>query len=109
MKFVDNYSNIEDSPLLVFKQSKVPVFQNKVYPSLNEALEASVANVELVQSKVSGFIFNKSFDSKLMNYDKNYQNEQANSNVFQEHLKNVLSLLNSFGLKNKKVVEVGCG
>ena len=44
-----------------------------------------------------------------MVYDLNYQNEQSNSRVFKEHLQQVLSMLSSFGMKNKKVVEVGCG
>jgi len=68
-----------------------------------------IADVELVQSDVSGFIFNKVFNQKLMQYDVNYQNEQANSVFFQKHLRSVLDLLNSFGLKGKKVIEVGCG
>jgi ubiquinone/menaquinone biosynthesis C-methylase UbiE len=109
MNFNDNFSVAGQNATSVFKQPKVPVFQNKVYPTQREALEAPVADVELVQSGVSGFIFNRLFNPKLMHYDQNYQNEQANSNVFQEHLQNVKDLLKSFGLQNKKVVEIGCG
>ena len=38
-----------------------------------------------------------------------YQNEQSNSSVFRDHLQFVLDLLKDFGIKGKKVVEVGCG
>ncbi len=109
MKFNDNFSVTDEKAVLVFRQSKVPVFQNKVFASEYEAKQAPVAEVELVQSSVSGFIYNRLFNPALMHYDQNYQNEQANSGVFQDHLKRVLELLKSFGLENKKVVEVGAG
>ena len=110
MIFTDNFSDDSNSKLeLVFKQTNVPVFQNKVYPSVELALMAEKGVVELVQSLTSGFVFNKAFTSHAMNYDVHYQNEQSNSDVFKNHLLEVLSLLKSFGVKNKKVVEVGSG
>ncbi len=109
MIFKDNFSsrNVDDS--IVFRQSKVPVFQNKVYPSQEEALKAETGEVLLLQSSISGFIYNAEFDPEKMIYDKNYQNEQANSSVFKNHLKQVLTQLNTFGLAGKKIVEIGCG
>jgi hypothetical protein len=107
--FKDNFSTVNGSSALVFTQQGVPVFQNKVYPSVEDAMNAPKGNVELVQSEVSGFIFNRAFDPSLMKYDQNYQNEQGNSRVFQQHLESVLSLLLSLGIANKKVIEVGCG
>jgi C-methyltransferase C-terminal domain/Methyltransferase domain len=80
-----------------------------VYPSVEMAVSAEKGEVELVQSLISGFVFNKAFTPHIMNYDVHYQNEQSNSGVFKTHLSHVLELLKSFGLKNKKVVEVGCG
>src|SRR5882762_10447133 len=106
----DNFSaNTADNLTVVFKQSNVPIFQNKVYPSYEMATDAEKGEVELVQSLVSGFVFNKSFKPHVMNYDVHYQNEQSNSEVFQKHLGYVLNLLKQFGIENKKVVEVGCG
>jgi 2-polyprenyl-3-methyl-5-hydroxy-6-metoxy-1,4-benzoquinol methylase len=109
IEFKDNYSKINSGSPAVFKQEQVPVFQNKVYATEAEALKAQTGQVELIQSSESGFIFNKSFDPEIMLYDENYQNEQGSSGVFQGHLNNVLRLLNTFGLENKKIVEVGCG
>lgn len=106
----DNFSENNDNNLeTLFKQSNVPVFQNKVYPSEQLALMAEKGEVELVQSLISGFVFNRAFTPHMMNYDVHYQNEQSNSAVFKSHLLNVLHLLKSFGVENKKVVEVGCG
>jgi C-methyltransferase C-terminal domain/Methyltransferase domain len=106
----DNFSeNIDSNLETIFRQTNVPIFQNKVYPSDQLALIVEKGEVELVQSLTSGFVFNKAFTSVKMNYDAFYQNEQSNSVVFKNHLLNVLHLLKSFGVENKKVVEVGCG
>jgi hypothetical protein len=110
MSIKDNFSeNTEDNLATVFKQTNVPVFQNKVYPSYEMAIMAEKGEVDLVQSLISGFVFNNSFKPHIMNYDVHYQNEQANSEVFKKHLLFVLELLKSLGIENKKVVEVGCG
>lgn len=108
--FKDNFSeNSSDNLAPVFRQTNVPIFQNKVYPSAEMALNAELSEVELVQSLVSGFVFNKAFTPHKMNYDVHYQNEQSNSVVFKNHLSHVFQLLKAFGIENKKVVEVGCG
>jgi hypothetical protein len=105
----DNFSDPKDGYNRLFTQNQVPVFQNKVYTSQAEALQAEVGEVELVQSKTSGFVYNLKFDNFLMNYDANYQNEQASSLFFQQHLQKVLAQIEGYGLKEKKVVEIGCG
>jgi hypothetical protein len=106
----DNFSTCKNGDCaLIVEQKQVPVFQNKVYPSLSEALKAETGKVQLVQSNQSGFIFNRLFNPDIMNYDENYQNEQGNSSVFKEHLSHVLGILKSFSIADKKIVEVGCG
>jgi hypothetical protein len=105
----DNFSNPATGYTSLFTQQQVPLFQNKVYPTQAAALQAEVGEVELVQSAVSGFVYNLKFNPDLMHYDANYQNEQASSGVFQQHLHNVLAQLESYGLEGKKVVEIGCG
>jgi Methyltransferase domain/C-methyltransferase C-terminal domain len=109
MTMKDNFSEGGNDFISVFEQENVPVFQNKIYPTQEEAMVAQKGKVELVQSLVSGFIFNKSFDPDIMNYDVHYQNEQSSSIIFKNHLQYVLELLKSFGIKDKKIVEVGCG
>jgi len=106
----DNFSKCENGDCtLVVDQNQVPIFQNKVYPTLSEALNAETGKVQLVQSNQSGFIFNRLFNPGIMNYDENYHNEQSNSPVFKEHLDHVLNLLKSFGVADKKILEIGCG
>jgi hypothetical protein len=108
MNFYDNFSkNVSVSPLM--KEITVPVFQNKVYNSFEEAVNAVKGPVRLVRADESGFVFNDHFDGSVMVYDEKYQNEQGNSAVFREHLLSVLELLKTFGIAGKKIVEVGCG
>ena len=109
MMVKDNFSDSNSNFQTVFSQSDVPVFQNKVYPFPDQATSAEKGKVELIQSLTSGFIFNKTFEPHIMNYDIHYQNEQSNSEIFKNHLQSVLALLKSFGVENKRVVEVGCG
>ena len=92
MTVTDNFSDSRKANL-VYRQKNVPIFQNKVYLSKDEAINAKRGKVELVQSTESGFVFNKSFDPERMDYDESYQNEQSNSSVFREHLKDVLFYL----------------
>ena len=110
MKPEDNFSTCATNNCsLIVEQKQVPVFQNKVFPTRPEALQADKGKVELVQSDQSGFIFNRLFNPAIMNYDENYQNEQGNSAVFRDHLNHVLDLLKSLGVANKKIVEIGSG
>lgn len=94
---------------LIFLQRGLPVFQNKVYGTAEAALAAVRGDVELRQCAASGLVFNERFDPALLDYDKDYQNEQACSPAFQRHLDQVRALLiRHFGLK-RKGIEIGCG
>jgi SAM-dependent methyltransferase len=94
---------------IIFRQLRSPVFQNKVYETQEAARSAVLGDVELVQSTVSGLVYNQTFDSSLLEYDRDYQNEQACSSAFREHLAQVLDiLLGEFGY-DKKGIEIGCG
>ena len=94
---------------ILFKQKEIPVFQNKIFPNQETALSCIKVDVNLVQCENCGFVYNSTFDASLMNYDENYQNEQANSSFFQEHLRCVLDKVISIEGINGKVIEIGCG
>lgn len=106
---IDNFSNCNNGCSSVFNQGIVPMLQNCIYDKEIEALNAPVGRVELMRSESSGFIFNKQFDEGSIIYNESYQNEQANSVFFQEHLDSVLDFLLLKGIKKLKVIEVGCG
>jgi SAM-dependent methyltransferase len=97
------------SETIIFRQPGLPVFQNKVYPSAASAKLAPVGDVELVQHPDSGLVHNRVFDPALLTYDPEYQNEQACSAAFRQHLEQVLStVLRNVELKDVGV-EIGCG
>jgi hypothetical protein len=75
---------------------------------VQEARDSAVADVRLVQDSRTGLVFNAAFDPARLQYDGDYQNEQAHSGVFREHLERVAAILQPhFG--GKQLVEVGCG
>ncbi|OWW21302.1 class I SAM-dependent methyltransferase [Noviherbaspirillum denitrificans] len=94
---------------IIFSQPGLPVFQNKVYPTRAAAQAAVCGDVELVQCRLSGLVFNRKFNPGLLDYDADYQNEQACSPAFKQHLDEVLEIiLRHFGLQASGV-EIGCG
>ncbi len=94
---------------VLYKQSAVPLIQNKVYATREQAINAQCIDVTLAQSLDNGFVFSAYFDESIITYDDSYQNEQSNSVFFQQHLQNVIDVMTENDLLGGKVVEVGCG
>jgi len=93
---------------LLYKQDQLPIFQNRMYETKAEAIACPKADIRLVEDLDTGLVYNSQFKSELMNYDSNYQNEQALSQRFKEHLQSVSRIIErSIGRSN--LVEVGCG
>jgi hypothetical protein len=93
----------------IYDVRRIPVFQNKVYNTEAEAMKAVTGDVVLAQCWNCGFVFNKKFKNELMQYDKNYQNEQAHSDYFQSYLNEIIDLLKYEGLLGGEIIEIGCG
>ncbi|MDM0081979.1 class I SAM-dependent methyltransferase [Variovorax sp. J31P179] len=86
----------------------LPVLQNRVYSSASSAMTSPKGGMVLVQDDVTGLVFNAAFDADLLNYDADYQNEQACSSVFRRHLDEVLCVIRRHFL-TPSLIEVGCG
>ncbi len=57
-----------------------------------------------------GLMFNAAFDPTLMDYSAAYDNTQTWSPTFERHTQDLVDLLLSgHGLRNSRIVEVGCG
>lgn len=93
---------------VLYRQSHIPVLQNRVYPSVEEARNCSKGDIELVQDLSTGLIYNAAFRPELMVYDADYNNEQSTSAVFQAHLGEVAHHIEA-QLGRTSLVEVGCG
>lgn len=92
----------------VFSIEGLPVFQNKMFPDQATAKACPKSNVVLVQNAETGLIYNSAFNVALLKYDSDYQNEQACSGVFQNHLYDVKRIIQRH-FHGKTLIEVGCG
>jgi len=92
----------------LYRIEQLPVFQNRMYASAAEAQGCPRGDVRLVQNTETGLIYNADFRPELLVYDENYQNEQAVSPLFREHLDEVAGIVERT-LGRKGLIEVGCG
>jgi hypothetical protein len=99
---------VSQSGQVLYQQKQLPTLQNRVYDSREEAMSCAVGDLELIQDTTTGLIYNIAFRPELLVYDKHYQNEQALSPFFQDHLHTVAEIINR-SIGRDGIVEVGCG
>ncbi|WP_426142143.1 class I SAM-dependent methyltransferase [Pseudomonas sp. DWP3-1-2] len=92
----------------LYRVTDLPVLQNRTYADAASARRSPLADIVLVQDELSGLIFNQAFDPAKLSYDSDYQNEQAWSAQFQQHLKDVEGIIARY-FKGQSLIEVGCG
>lgn len=92
----------------IFRAEQLPVLQNRVFDTVEAARNSPTGDVVLVQDMETGLVFNAAFDADLLSYDEGYQNEQACSQVFRNHLEDVTAIVGGH-LRGHSLVEVGCG
>lgn len=92
----------------LYEQSAFPIFQHRMYDTEQEARDCPRGDIRLVQDGGSGLIYNAAFRPELMIYDAAYQNEQAHSPLFIDHLDQVATIVER-NLGTKQLTEVGCG
>ena len=92
----------------IYKIDQLPIFQNRMYDSKEDAIACPKGDVRLVEDLETGLVYNAAFSPELMVYDRNYQNEQAVSPLFQRHLETVERKIDR-SMGKDALVEVGCG
>ena len=92
----------------LYSIDNLPIFQNRMYDTEAEAKNCLKGDVSLVEDLQTGLVYNASFRPELMVYDEHYQNEQAVSTLFQEHLVSVAKIVERT-MGRHDLVEVGCG
>jgi Methyltransferase domain/C-methyltransferase C-terminal domain len=92
----------------LYRAEQLPVFQNRIFHSEQEARNCTRGDVVLGQDPVTGLISNQAFRPELMVYDADYHNEQGLSSVFQSHLQNVTEIIQKH-FHGSSLIEVGCG
>ncbi len=92
----------------LFRAERLPVLQNRTYETAAAAHASPTGDVVLVQDPQTGLVFNAAFDPSKLSYDADYQNEQACSGVFRQHLDSVAAIVDRY-LAGRTLIEVGCG
>jgi SAM-dependent methyltransferase len=92
----------------LYTQTGLPVFQNRMYDSIEDARNCPKGDIRLVEDLATGLVSNVVFCPELMDYDANYQNEQGVSRLFRSHMEGIASLIES-KMGPARLVEVGCG
>ncbi len=100
--------DIEDREQEIYRVDRLPIFQNWMYDSFEEARFCPRGDMRLVQNIGTGLIYNAAFQPELMAYGAQYQNEQALSPLFHRHLQIVSKIVKRM-LGSADLVEVGCG
>jgi SAM-dependent methyltransferase len=92
----------------LYRVEQLPIFQNRMYDNELEARNCPKGDMTLVEDLTTGLVYNAKFRPELMVYDKHYQNEQAVSPLFQQHLDTVANIIDQ-RMGKARIVEVGCG
>jgi SAM-dependent methyltransferase len=92
----------------LYTQVGLPIFQNRMYDSIEDARSCPKGDIRLVEDLVTGLVSNVAFRPELMNYDSNYQNEQGVSPLFRTHMEGIAALIER-QMGRARLVEVGCG
>ncbi|WP_233851765.1 class I SAM-dependent methyltransferase [Paraburkholderia sp. HD33-4] len=92
----------------LYSASELPVFQNRMYATAEEARNCPLGDVRLVEDLSTGLVYNAAFRPELVVYDQHYQNEQAVSAQFRAHLEQVAAIVER-RLGRHALIEVACG
>jgi SAM-dependent methyltransferase len=88
----------------------VPVHQNLILPSVEQAQSASRGDLDMWVCGSCGFVFNQAFDPEKLKYGEDYDNTQSWSPYFDHYLDDLVAdLVENKHVRNSVVVEVGCG
>ncbi|HAB15397.1 MAG TPA: class I SAM-dependent methyltransferase [Verrucomicrobiota bacterium] len=93
-----------------FRLSRQPVVLNYRFARPSRAARVPRRDIVLRQCQRCGLIFNAAFEAELIPYDRNYENRQCFSPVFQGHLQTLATgLTRRYRLRQGRILEVGCG
>jgi hypothetical protein len=91
------------------QRARLPVLQNRVYASRDEALRSPTAAFELQTCAACGFSFNGAFDPDLVVYDEHYDNDVPSATFMRYYEELARRLIERFKLTSGTVYDVGCG
>jgi SAM-dependent methyltransferase len=101
---------LQESVETFYTVDPVPVHSVMLVPTRAEALHFPSGKIALGFCNTCGFITNTSFDESKMNYSPKCEETQGFSPTFQSfHYDLAKDLIERYGLRDKFVLEIGCG
>lgn len=92
------------------RRSQVPTNQNRALPDAESARSMTRGELRVRSCTKCGFVFNSAFDPERVFYDASYDNCQTVSPHFADHVERLAKrLTDECGVRNCRIVEVGCG
>jgi hypothetical protein len=92
------------------RRGAVPVHQNLLFDTAEAARAIARGTLAMHVCGACGFAFNAAFDPTLLDYGTAYENSQDCSAAFNSYLDGLVQqLVERHGVRNGRVVEVGCG
>jgi len=93
-----------------FDLTGVPVSIGVQSLSADEARSYRRGDLRLTFCRSCGFIWNRVFDPSRVEYSQRYDNSLDFSSVFQDYARRLVRrLIDTYNIRDKKVVEIGCG
>jgi SAM-dependent methyltransferase len=96
---------------IAMQRTAVPVLSNRLYDTAAQARLAPAGQLSICVCLDCGFVFNQAFDPSLIVYDESYENDQANSAIFAEHMAEMARRVHAIHRPARPLamVEIGCG
>ena len=93
-----------------YRAHGVPVHSVQLLRTRQEALDFPTGDVDLAFCRGCGFMSNVAFDPALQDYSHEYESTQQHSPTFSTfHRRLAERLVERYGLRGKRLVEIGCG
>jgi SAM-dependent methyltransferase len=88
----------------------MPVSIGVQWPTEAEARNCGKGDLRLAFCRQCGFIWNTRFDLSRLEYSGRYENSLEYSPVFEKYAQELAQrLIDTYGIRNKQVIELGCG
>jgi SAM-dependent methyltransferase len=88
----------------------LPILSNELCASRETATSVGLGRIELAFCRSCGHVFNQAFDGSKVEYSPAYENSLHCSGMFQQYADDLAKeLVERHDLRNKRVIEVGCG
>lgn len=97
-----------ENPRDFLLRESVAKMQNVIFKTKKEAQDAECGRLELRECQDCGMVHNYAFSG--VDYNQSYENSQFGSPSFLKHINSIIDyLISKYQIKNKKIVEIGCG